>query len=138
MDSTMEHSAVARAGLFSCPFSLFEHNDTERTVPAPLPQLPGESTPDNPSADNTDIICFHLVESFGSKNRPSKRWWGHRDTFSRQRVFSKHQAGGFACRMVPISTGRYCLCFAGADVRPLSKRLRPQNWSRPACVLPTS
>src|SRR5574342_1386577 len=109
MDSTMEHSAVARTGLFSCPLSLFEHNDTEGTVPAPLPQLPGGCTPDNPSADNTDIIRFHLVGSFGSKKRPGKSWWGHQDRFSRQRLSSKLQAGGFGCRMVRISTGRSLL-----------------------------
>src|SRR5215510_6759674 len=99
VDSTVEHAAVAAAGLFSGSLALFQYDDTEWCLPAPVPQLPGNGASDNASSDNADVIHVHRI-GFHST--------GHR---------SRALRGGVVCPILHrLSTVRFSLSSVGEDV----------------------
>ncbi len=60
---------------------LFENNDAEGRVPAPVPQLSGDGAPYDPCSHNADVIRVHLAGSLASRSRPSAQCSGcYRDT----------------------------------------------------------
>jgi hypothetical protein len=80
VDSAMEHSAVAPAGLLRHAIVLLENNDAEGRVPAPVHQLSGDGAPYDPCSHNADVIRVHRAGSLASGRRSSAQCSGCHST----------------------------------------------------------